>query len=129
MRKFRLIAKQFDEGAFYLWIQDNIEDVVRFNELKKDTSSYFEGGQHGYDPSGLIYFGDKSDIKNAINRLKSFLAKIKEYSSLKKKLVQAFKDFNVPKNYSLSEYVRFRNFASAGRVHIAEIETSKGEHD
>lgn len=84
MSKLQLIAKQFDEDAFYLWVRDNVEDVKRFKELMRDISQYFEDGRYGYDPSKAVYFDDKSGVRDDIKRLRNFLAKVKEYTALKK---------------------------------------------
>ena len=91
MRKFQLIAKQFDKEALYLWIQDNLKDMRRFAYLQEDVLYRFCGFddyQHYscYDPAFEIYSGNKQEIRETIQELRNYSKKVKEFEVLRRKI-------------------------------------------
>lgn len=100
MKKFQLLAKQFDEDALYLWIKDNVKEIKYFLDLRESVLFWYFADR-GYDPAVKIYWGDKSEIRESISRLRNYSKQVKEYLALNRKIVQAFKEFNTPKDFKV----------------------------
>ena len=107
--KTKLIAKQFDKEALYLWIQDNLKDMRRFAHLQEavlfkyfgPNAYYRYSFDKGFDPAVWIYFGDKQKIREAIQDLRDYPKAVKEFETLRRKVIQAFKELNVPKDFKV----------------------------
>lgn len=99
-KKYQLIAKQFDQDIFCDWLKDNIAEIKQFLDLRHSILFWYFGDR-GYDPAVGIYFDDKQKIREDIQTLRNYAKKVKEFEVLRRKLVQAFKDLNVPKKFEI----------------------------
>lgn len=98
MSKFQLIAKQFDEHAFYLWMKDNTELIKRFDWLERHIFYYTFSKSFCDDPAGSIFYRSELEIRHkTLIELKQYPNLINEYNDLRNELAKAWIDFNVPR--------------------------------